>query len=72
MELYGENLVMVIYCTNLKSELKKKHMVISYHKLQKSGAARIVNPLKVCATANQSYILTKGVLVGTLGSLSDA
>ena len=47
-------------------------MAISYHKLQESAAAGIVNPIKVCMTVNRSDILTKGVSEGTLGSFSDA
>ena len=48
----GDKLGMIISFTNPESELKKKHVVISYHKLRESAAARIVNPLKVCTTVN--------------------
>ena len=71
-EIYGDNLGMIISCTNPESELKKKHVEISYHKLWECVAARIVNPIKVCTAVNRSNIFTKGVLVGTLGSFSDA
>ena len=70
-EICGEKLGMIIYCTNPDSELKKKHVVISYHKLRESAAAGIVNPLKVCTTVNLADILIKGVSAGTLGSLYD-
>ena len=33
-ELCGDNLGMIISCTNQGSELKKKHGAISYHKFQ--------------------------------------
>ena len=70
--LCGDNLGMIICCTNPDSELKKKHVHISYYKLQECAAAGIVNPIKVCTTVNRTDIFTEGVLVGTLGSLSDA
>ena len=70
--LCGDNLGIIISCINLESNLKKKHVAISYHKLVESPAAGIVNPLKVCTTVNRAEILTKGVSVGMLGSLSDA
>ena len=63
---------MIISCTNPDSELKKKHVAISYQKLREIAAAGIVNPLKVCTTVNRADILTKDVLAGTLGSLYDA
>ena len=71
-ELCGKNLGWIIYFTNLDSELKKKHVVIYYHKLWESAAAGIVNPLKTYTVVNQADILTKGVSAGTLGILSDA
>ena len=45
--LCGDNLGMIIYCTNLDLELKKKHVAISYHKLRECAAAGIVNPTRV-------------------------
>ena len=63
---------MIISITNPDSELKKKHVAISYHKLRECAAAKIVNPIKVCTTVNRANIFTKGVSVGTLGGLSDA
>ena len=71
-EICGENIGMIISCINPDSELKKKHVAISYHKLRESAAAGIVNPLKVCTTVNRADILTRGVLAGTLDSLSGA
>ena len=68
----GYNLGMITSCTNPESDPKKKYVAISYHKLQESAAAKIVNPLKVCTTVNRADILTKGVSAGTLGSFSDA
>ena len=68
----GDNLGMIICCTNPDSELKKKHVHISYYKLQECAAAGIVNPIKVCTTVNRVNIFTKGVSVGNMGSLSDA
>ena len=70
--LCRDNLGIIIYCTNPDSEPKNKHVAISYHKLGEIAAAKIVNCLKVCTTVNQADILTKGVLAGTLRSLSDA
>ena len=70
--LYGENLRMIICCTNPDSELKKNYVAISYYKLRECAAAYIVNPIKVCTTVNRADIFTEGVPVGTLGSFSDA
>ena len=70
--LCGDNLGMIISSTNPDLELNKKHVAVSYYKLRESAAAGIVNPIKVCTTVNRADIFTKGVSVGTLGSLSDA
>ena len=70
--LCGENLRIIISCTNLDSELKKKHVAILYYKLQENAAVRIVYSNKVCTMVNQSGILTKSTLVGLLGSFSNA
>ena len=64
--LLGENLGMIISCTNPYSDLKNKHVAILYHKLREIAAAKIVNPIKVCTTVNQYNILTESTLVGTL------
>ena len=70
-EIYGDNLGMIISCTEPDSDLKNKYVAISYHKLRESAVAGIVNPLKVCMTVNRVGILTKGVSEVNLGSLSD-
>ena len=67
----SDNLGMIIYSTNPYLELKKKHVAISYHKLRDCAVAEIFNPIKVCTTVNPANIFTKGVPLGTLGSLSD-
>ena len=70
--LCGDNLGMIMSLTNPDSELKKKHVAISFHKLRECAAARIVSLIKVCMTVNISDILTKGTPARTMGSLSDA
>ena len=70
--LCGDNLGMIISITNTDSELKKKHVEISYHKPQESAAAGFFNPIKVCTTVNRADIFTKGVSAGTQVSFSDA
>ena len=70
--LCGDNLGMIMSSTNKDSELKKKHVAISFHKLLECAAAVIVNLIKVCTTVNRADILTKGTSAGTLVSLSDA
>ena len=45
--LCGDNLGMIMLLTNPDSELKKKHVAISFHKLQECAAAGIVNLIKV-------------------------
>ena len=71
-ELCGKKLGMIISCTNPDSDLKNKHVDISYHKLRVCTADGIFNPIKVCTMVTQSDIFTKCVLVVTLGSLYDA
>ena len=51
-DICGENLVMIIYNTNMNSDLKKKHVEISYNNLWYSAAAGIVKPIKVCTLIN--------------------
>ena len=63
---------MIISSTKTDSKLKKNHVDISYHNIMECAAARVISTLKVCATVNQSDILTKVVLVGVLGSSSRA
>ena len=58
-KLCGDNLGMIVSCTNPDLELKKKHVAIFYQKLRESATDRIFNPIKVCTTVNQSDILTK-------------
>ena len=67
--LCGDNLGMIISSTNPDSELKKKHVAISFFKLRECAAAGIVNLIKVRTTVNRSNILTKGSSARTLGSL---
>ena len=50
--LCGDNLGMIIYFTNPNSELKKKHVAISCHKLWESAATGVVDPMKFCTTVN--------------------
>ena len=64
--LCGDNLGMIISCTNPGSDLKKKHVALLYHDLRESVAAVIFNPLKVCIAVNQADILNKGVSAGKL------
>ena len=52
--LCGDNLGMIISCTNPDLELKKKHVDISYYKLQEIAAAGIFNPLKVFTIVNRA------------------
>ena len=70
-EICGDNLGMIMSSTNPESELKKKRVAISLHKLRECDAAGIVNPIKVCTMINRADIFTKGTSAGTLGSLSD-
>ena len=72
MALCGNNLRMIISSTNHDSELKKKHMVISYHKLWESAAAGIFNPIKFCTAVNQYDMLTNSTPLGMMGSFLDA
>ena len=67
--LCGDNLRMIRSSTNPESELKKKHVAISYHQLRECAATGTVNPIKVRMTVNRDDIFTKGVSIGTLSIL---
>ena len=58
-KIFGDNQGVIIYRTNLDYELKKNHVVISYHKLRDSAASGIVEPIKFCIKVNRSNILMK-------------
>ena len=70
-DICGENLVMIIYNTNMNSDLKKKHVEISYNNLWYSAAAGIVKPIKVCTLINWYDMLRKSMSVVMLCSFSD-
>ena len=55
----GNNLGVVQNSTIKAILLKKKHVVISYHKTYENAAAGIVHPIKTCGTIDYSDVLTK-------------
>ena len=62
-DLCGDNLGMIISRTNPDFNLRKKHVAVSYYKLQESAATGIVKPIKVY-TAFRRYNILKKKYVG--------
>ena len=62
---------MIIYITNPDLELKKKHVVISCHKLRENVTDGIFNPIKVCMTVTKPNILKNSTSVVILDILYD-
>ena len=57
--LYGDNWGAIQSANIPDSELKKKHIAISYHFVREAIAARIINPIWLCSHENYSDICTK-------------
>lgn len=59
--LYGDNLGSIQSATVPDSEMKKKHVAISYHFVREAIAAKIVNVIKVDTEDNFSDVCTKAL-----------
>ena len=59
--LLGDNMSVVLNTTIPSSQLKKKHNVISYHRVREAIAARIVKFAHVISSENIADILTKSM-----------
>ena len=59
--LYGDNWSIIQSASIPDSELKKKHVAISYHYVREAIAAQIVNPIWIRSAENFSDICTKAV-----------
>ena len=60
-EVYGENLGIIQNATIKDSLLKKKHIVISYHKVCEAVAAVIIVPIKIALEGKFVDCLTKSL-----------
>lgn len=59
--LLGDNLGVIQNAACADSQLKKKHVALSYHFVREATAAKIVNPVKIDGSFNFSDICTKQV-----------
>ena len=59
--LYGDNFGSIQSASIPDSELKKKHVAISYHFVRESIAAKIVNTIWVPTHANFADVCTKAL-----------
>ena len=55
----GDNEGVLLNATNLESQLKKKHVAISFHKVRESAAAGIIQPVKIGTHDNIADMFTK-------------
>ena len=59
--MYGDNWSVIQSATILESELKKKHVAISYHYVREAIAAGYINAHFILSWENFSDILTKAL-----------
>jgi hypothetical protein len=59
--LYGDNLGVIQNCTMKESQLKKKHVALSYHRVREAAAASIILPIKIHTKDNFADALTKSL-----------
>ena len=59
--VYGDNLGVIQNATIKNSLLKKKHVVIIYHKVREAVAAGIIILIKIALTDNFAYCLNKSL-----------
>jgi hypothetical protein len=59
--LVGDNLGVIQSASILESDIKKKHVAISYHCVREAVAAGIVNPIWCATSENWSDICTKAL-----------
>ena len=70
--IYGDNFSVIQSANVPDSEMKKKHIAVSYHYVREAIAARIVNPIWVTTHENFSDICTKPVGSNTFRELVEA
>ena len=60
--LYCDNLGVVLSSALAETQLKKKHVAISYHTVREAVAAGIVQPIKINTKDNFADICTKQIV----------
>ena len=60
-KVYGDNLGVILNATIKDSLIKKKHVVISHHKVCEAVAAGIILPIKTASADNFSNCPTKSL-----------
>ena len=59
--LFGDNNGVIQNCTLSESQLQKKHVAISYHKVRECVAAGMIQPIKIAGEENFADLLTKAL-----------
>ena len=59
--LFGDNLSVIQNVTNPESELKKKHVALSFHFVPEAIAAGIISPIWLKGKHNRSDVMTKQI-----------
>ena len=67
-QIYGDNWSVIQSANIPDSEMKKKHIAISYHYVREAITAGIVNPIWINSHENFSDIMTKAVGGNTFDS----
>jgi hypothetical protein len=70
--LYGDNLGVIQNCTMKESQLKKKHVALSYHRVREAAAASIILPIKIHTKDNFADALTKSLATADFNRLVGA
>ena len=68
--LFGDNMSMVTSSTVPSSSLKKRHNMLSYHRVREAVAADIVRVIHIPGTENPADVLTKSLGHGPLYKLT--
>jgi hypothetical protein len=70
--LYGDNLGVIQNATLKESQLKKKHVALSYHRVREAAAASIIHPIKIHTNDNFADCLTKSLAAQAFKNLVNA
>lgn len=60
--IFGDNMSVLISMTQPDSQLKKKHLCITYHILRENVACNVAQPFYIPSCQNYANFLTKGLV----------
>ena len=68
--LLADNMSMITSSTIPSSPLKKRHCMLSYHRVRKSIASGVIHLVHIPGTENPADVLTKSLVHPTLSALT--